>query len=48
MLSITYLTQVSMMRAVLQYCTADKLLMHRNSSGDLKSGWLSKLAAKWI
>lgn len=48
MLSITYLTQVSMMRAVLQYCTADKLLMHRNSSGDLKSGWLLKLAAKWI
>lgn len=45
MLSITHLTQVSMTRAVLQYCKADK---HRSSSGDLNSGWLSKLAAKWI
>lgn len=46
--SISHLTQVSMKRAVLQYCTADKSLMHRSSSGDFNSGWLSKLAAKWI
>lgn len=48
MLSITYLTQVSTMRAVFHCRTADKLLMHRKSNGDLKSEWLSKLAAKCI
>jgi len=46
--SVSHLTQVSMKRAALQYCTADMSLMHRSSSGDLSSGWLSKLAAKRI